>query len=336
MKGENSMVQSIFGAISKAIHAAQAAQAQKANSGQSEELAGQSVQPKADAFGSGNASVTQIFDDSGKKIGYTRTSPDGETDTTMLDPTTGGKVSRVVKNGDTMIMSIDYDPATGAKTREDDYKNGVLATTTIVDPKTGNTIQEDNYDLSGGISRSTTIDPNSGYSTATDFNYQGQKTESLTYDKDGHLIQNVQLDPTTGNKKSSTLFDDKGTITEVDNFDPATGNPTDATKFDPATGKPTRAEKYTSDGKLLAMAIYDSTGSFDETIYDTDTGEVLTKCSNSGGDPFSNCDPASIARLKQKEAELKQMQADMDAAIQAQKDAAAKDKNKDDSSLPQE
>lgn len=87
---------------------------------------------------------------------------------------------------------------------------------------------------------------------------------------------------------------------------------------------------YTTDGKQLATATYEENGiSFQEVIYDTDTGEVLTKCGNGGPDPFRNCDPASIAEIKRREAEIDAMRAELDAARQGQEAAAAKDGNKD-------
>lgn len=196
------MVQGIFTAINQAIKTAQEIQA-KQKAGAPVETAMENGEYNDirtsvmanDSFGSG--SVTQIFDDNGKKIGTTRTNADGETDTTMLDPTTGGKVSRVVKNGDTMIMSIDYDPATGAKTREDDYKNGVLATTTFVDPASGEPVEQCNYE-NGVLVDKVTTDLETGASTKTAFDPQGYPTNSMTRDKDNNLTAGTSFYPGTG------------------------------------------------------------------------------------------------------------------------------------------
>lgn len=136
----------------------------------------------------------------------------------------------------------------------------------------------------GTLTGSATFDPETGRMTSKS-RYEGRV-----------LTSTESYDPTTGKKTGSTSFDSQGNKVEV-------------YKYDPATGKPISAERYTPDGKLLATATFNEAGAFDEVIYDTDTGEVLTKCSNAGGDPFSNCDPASIARIKESKAEIDALKA---------------------------
>lgn len=168
------------------------------------------------------------------------------------------------------------------------------------------------------------------------YSFGGGGEPNYVFDSAGNKTGVDYIDPQTGYKTGSATFDSiTGKMTSKSSFD-ANGKLTSTNLLDSETGKTieqifygasekqTSAEKYTLDGKLLATATFNETGSFDEVIYDTDTGEVLTKCSG-GGEPFSNCDPASIAKIKQIEAELKQQRADMDAAIQAQKDANIKE-----------
>lgn len=171
------------------------------------------------------------------------------------------------------------------------------------------------------------------------------KTADLDYGANGAPVNSATYDPATGKKLTDSHYnngvlsqtdtlDANGNVTEVDVFDPATGSKT-SVAYDPTTGNKTSAVRYGSDGKTpQATATFNPDGSFDETVYDTETGEEIGAMHGSytnpttgetvNGDPFSNCDPASIARIKEQHTELVQMEADDQAAMQANKDAAKK------------
>lgn len=241
-----------------------------------------------DAFGNGSPDVK--FNDNGDKVGVEYKLPDG-----------------------TITGSATFDPDTGRITSKSRYQNGVISSKETYDltgkttEKTtfdanGNPKQIDNYDSNGIISRSTLLDSVTGKSFVSDFNYQGQKTETLIFDNNGKLLNNTQIDPATGNTTSSTSFDAQGNITSQSHFKDDVI--TDSTEFYPGTNQPQRIVTYAYDSEsggpvpTSYKTYYPNGQAAHIEEYNLDTGKYFNQCFyESGalkGERYSNDDGSSV------------------------------------------
>lgn len=298
------MVQGILGMVAKAVQAARAAEGQKIQSAgqtQSQKIEGTGGQiqdqqiemtsgsgnhannirseASGDIFGAG--SLTPIFSDSGIKLGTVRTSPNGETDTITIDPSTGNRISRVVAQGDKLIMSIQYDPATGKKTQEDDYKDGVLAKTTTINPD-GDTESETTYDPSTGKPSLNTVYYNGQINTRNTFDPStGNTVQSDYYNSDGSIGETIYKDPMTGNMTLRNDFDAQGNVKYTSSWDPSTNQQLSDMTVDPDTGA-VHTRKFDADGNLVSEKDYASVADYEQAQVDA----VINKRAQNGFNLF--------------------------------------------------